>query len=75
MSGGAVNETVRRLAAAAGLPRAPMFTAHGLRADGPAEAAGAGTQHPSSPTAAAALLRNPGAVGPYVKKLRVIGPA
>ncbi|MEV7600038.1 tyrosine-type recombinase/integrase [Kitasatospora sp. NPDC089797] len=43
MSGAAVNERVRCLACAAGLPRADTFTAHGLRAGGPTEAAKAGT--------------------------------
>jgi integrase len=46
MSGAAVNEAVRRLAAAAGLDGAADFTAHGLRAGGPTEAAKAG--HPTS---------------------------
>lgn len=42
MSGAAINEAVRRLAVTAGLPNAPDFTAHGLRAGGPTEAAKAG---------------------------------
>jgi integrase len=46
MSGAAINGRVRHLAAAAGLPNAPDFTAHGLRAGGPTEAAKAG--HPVS---------------------------
>ncbi|WP_034089216.1 tyrosine-type recombinase/integrase [Streptacidiphilus albus] len=46
MSGAAVNEAVQRLAAAAGLDGAEDFTAHGLRAGGPTEAAKAG--HPTS---------------------------
>jgi integrase len=46
MSGAAVNEAVQRLAAAAGLDGAADFTAHGLRAGGPTEAAKAG--HPTS---------------------------
>lgn len=43
MSGAAVNERVRSLAKAAGLQGADTFTAHGLRAGGPTEAAKAGT--------------------------------
>jgi len=43
MSGAAVNERVRHLARAAGLQGAESFTAHGLRAGGPTEAAKAGT--------------------------------
>ncbi|WP_370155203.1 tyrosine-type recombinase/integrase [Streptacidiphilus sp. EB129] len=46
ISGAAVNEAVERLAAAAGLDGAADFTAHGLRAGGPTEAAKAG--HPTS---------------------------
>jgi integrase len=46
MSGAAVNEAVQRLAAAAGLANAVDFTAHGLRAGAPTEAAKAG--HPTS---------------------------
>jgi integrase len=46
MSGAAINEAVQRLAAAAGLDGAADFTAHGLRAGGPTEAAKAG--HPTS---------------------------
>lgn len=46
LSGAAVNEVVQRLAVAAGLPNAVDFTAHGLRAGGPTEAAKAG--HPTS---------------------------
>ncbi|MCQ4043862.1 tyrosine-type recombinase/integrase [Streptantibioticus rubrisoli] len=46
MSGAAVNEAVQRVAAAAGLPNAVDFTAHGLRAGAPTEAAKAG--HPTS---------------------------
>ncbi|WP_042400372.1 tyrosine-type recombinase/integrase [Streptacidiphilus carbonis] len=46
MSGAAVNEAVQRLAEAAGLDGAADFTAHGLRAGGPTEAAKAG--HPTS---------------------------
>lgn len=46
MSGAAVNERVRHLAVAAQLPDAVKFTAHGLRAGGPTEAAKAG--HPVS---------------------------
>lgn len=46
LSGAAVNEVVQRLAAAAGLANADYFTAHGLRAGGPTEAAKAG--HPTS---------------------------
>ncbi len=42
MSGAAVNEAVQRLAAAANLEGAADFTAHGLRAGGPTEAAKAG---------------------------------
>lgn len=41
-SGAAVNQAVQRLAVAAGLPDAVKFTAHGLRAGGPTEAAKAG---------------------------------
>ncbi|MCG6497634.1 site-specific integrase [Kitasatospora sp. A2-31] len=43
MSGAAVNERVRHLAEKAGVPDAGKFTAHGLRAGGPTEAAKAGT--------------------------------
>jgi integrase len=43
MSGAAVNERVRHLAEQAGVPDAGKFTAHGLRAGGPTEAAKAGT--------------------------------
>lgn len=39
MSGAAVNERVQALATAAGLDGAELFTAHGLRAGGPTEAA------------------------------------
>lgn len=39
MSGAAVNERVRTLAERAGVPDAAKFTAHGLRAGGPTEAA------------------------------------
>lgn len=39
MSGAAVNERVRHLAVKAGLPNADTYTAHGLRAGGPTEAA------------------------------------
>ena len=39
MSGAAINERVQALAAAAGLDGAELFTAHGLRAGGPTEAA------------------------------------
>ena len=46
MSGAAVNEAVQRLAVVAGLDGAADFTAHGLRAGGPTEAAKAG--HPTS---------------------------
>ncbi|MFD5234887.1 tyrosine-type recombinase/integrase [Streptomyces qaidamensis] len=46
MSGAAVNERVQRLAQLAGLEGAADFTAHGLRAGGPTEAAKAG--HPVS---------------------------
>ncbi|MFJ5155747.1 site-specific integrase [Streptomyces sp. NPDC088353] len=46
MSGAAINDRIRHLAVAAGLPNAPDFTAHGLRAGGPTEAAKAG--HPVS---------------------------
>ncbi len=46
MSGAAVNEAVQRLAKAADLKNADYFTAHGLRAGGPTEAAKAG--HPVS---------------------------
>jgi len=46
LSGAAVNEAVQRLATAAGLEGAADFTAHGLRAGGPTEAAKAG--HPTS---------------------------
>lgn len=42
MSGAAINERVRKLAIAAGVPNAVTFTAHGLRAGGPTEAAKAG---------------------------------
>lgn len=42
LSGAAINERVRALAIRAGLPNAPAFTAHGLRAGGPTEAAKAG---------------------------------
>ncbi|MEU9245688.1 tyrosine-type recombinase/integrase [Streptomyces sp. NPDC048385] len=42
LSGAAINERVRWLAVAAGLPDAETFTAHGLRASGPTEAAKAG---------------------------------
>lgn len=42
MSGAAINERVRKLAVEAGLPNAVTFTAHGLRAGGPTEAAKAG---------------------------------
>ena len=42
LSGAAINERVRTLAIQAGLPNAPAFTAHGLRAGGPTEAAKAG---------------------------------
>ncbi|WP_406501982.1 tyrosine-type recombinase/integrase [Streptomyces sp. NBC_01590] len=42
LSGAAVNERVRTLAVRAGLPNAVDFTAHGLRAGGPTEAAKAG---------------------------------
>jgi integrase len=42
MSGAAINERVRKLAVAAGLPNSATFTAHGLRAGGPTEAAKAG---------------------------------
>lgn len=42
LSGAAINERVRKLAIQAGLPNAPAFTAHGLRAGGPTEAAKAG---------------------------------
>ncbi|WP_030168871.1 tyrosine-type recombinase/integrase [Streptomyces sp. NRRL S-813] len=42
MSGAAINERVRALAVKAGLPNAVAFTAHGLRAGGPTEAAKAG---------------------------------
>ncbi|MFG3476490.1 tyrosine-type recombinase/integrase [Streptomyces sp. NPDC047980] len=42
MSGAAINERVRKLAVEAGLPNAVAFTAHGLRAGGPTEAAKAG---------------------------------
>lgn len=42
MSGAAVNERVRTLALKAGVPNAVTFTAHGLRAGGPTEAAKAG---------------------------------
>lgn len=42
MSGAAVNERVRKLAIEAGVPGAADFTAHGLRAGGPTEAAKAG---------------------------------
>ncbi|MGW2251394.1 hypothetical protein ACWCXH_14435 [Kitasatospora sp. NPDC001660] len=43
MSGAAVNERIRRRACSAGVPRADAFTAHGLRAGGPTEAAKTGT--------------------------------
>jgi integrase len=46
LSGAAINERVQALASAAGLPGADYFTAHGLRAGGPTEAAKAG--HPVS---------------------------
>lgn len=46
MSGAAINDRVRHLALAGGPPDAPDFTAHGLRASGPTEAAKAG--HPVS---------------------------
>ncbi|MFE9432834.1 tyrosine-type recombinase/integrase [Streptomyces sp. NPDC006640] len=46
MSGAAINERVRALAVRAGCPDAAKFTAHGLRAGGPTEAAKAG--HPVS---------------------------
>lgn len=39
LSPSAVSDTVRKLAVAAGLPGAETFTAHGLRAGGPTEAA------------------------------------
>lgn len=39
MSGAAINERVRTLAERAGVPDAAKFTAHGLRAGGPTEAA------------------------------------
>lgn len=42
MSGAAINERVRKLAIEAGVPNAATFTAHGLRAGGPTEAAKAG---------------------------------
>lgn len=42
MSGAAINERVRKLAIEAGVPNAVTFTAHGLRAGGPTEAAKAG---------------------------------
>lgn len=42
MSGAAINERVRTLAVKAGVPKADTFTAHGLRAGGPTEAAKAG---------------------------------
>lgn len=42
MSGAAINERVRKLAIQAGVPNAVTFTAHGLRAGGPTEAAKAG---------------------------------
>lgn len=42
MSGAAINERVRTLAVRAGVPNAATFTAHGLRAGGPTEAAKAG---------------------------------
>lgn len=42
MSGAAINERVRKLAIDAGVPNAVTFTAHGLRAGGPTEAAKAG---------------------------------
>ena len=42
LSGAAINERVRKLAIEAGVPNAVAFTAHGLRAGGPTEAAKAG---------------------------------
>jgi integrase len=42
MSGAAINERVRKLAIDAAVPNAVTFTAHGLRAGGPTEAAKAG---------------------------------
>ncbi|MDK1473585.1 tyrosine-type recombinase/integrase [Streptomyces sp. 549] len=42
MSGAAINERVRKLAVDADVPNAVAFTAHGLRAGGPTEAAKAG---------------------------------
>jgi integrase len=42
LSGAAINERVRKLAIEAGVPNAITFTAHGLRAGGPTEAAKAG---------------------------------
>lgn len=42
MSGAAINERVQALATAAGLESADLFTAHGLRAGGPTEAAKGG---------------------------------
>lgn len=42
LSGAAINERVRKLAIEAGVPNAVTFTAHGLRAGGPTEAAKAG---------------------------------
>lgn len=42
MSGAAINERVRKLAIEADVPNAVTFTAHGLRAGGPTEAAKAG---------------------------------
>jgi integrase len=44
LSGAAINERIRTLAVKAGVPKADTFTAHGLRAGGPTEAAKAG--HP-----------------------------
>ncbi|MER5910064.1 hypothetical protein ABT124_06030 [Streptomyces sp. NPDC001982] len=46
MSGAAINDRVHHLALADGPPNAPDFTAHGLRASGPTEAAKA--RHPVS---------------------------
>jgi integrase len=42
MSGWSINERVKHLAKSAGLPNADAFTAHGIRAGGPTEAAKAG---------------------------------
>jgi integrase len=42
LSGAAINERVRKLAIEASVPNAIIFTAHGLRAGGPTEAAKAG---------------------------------